>query len=143
MLENWRIFVGICAGIVTLITFLDKVGVTGRVKRIRENAEKLAEITDSITNAVTAMNKLAEQQEAQREALLALIRNALFRSFKEHRDIEAWTDEECMVQTRLHEAYIANGGNGEEAIWWDKKKTWEIVSVEEHKRRVEARKKND
>lgn len=96
-----------CAGVITLLTFFEKIGVTKKVKETRI------------------------LQENQNQALLAILRNELYRSFKENREYEAWTDAECGVQTKMHEAYKNLHGNGEETLWWHKKQTWAIVSDEE------------
>jgi hypothetical protein len=115
-MEIWEIVITACTGIITLLTFLDKIGLTKKVK----NTE------DKFKN--------------QNLALLAILRNELFKCFKENRDIAAWTDDECCVQTKMHEAYKALNGNGEEKIWWDKKQKWAIVSDEDYHELINAKK---
>lgn len=143
-MQTWQMFVTICAGIITVITLLDKLGVTKQVKQFNKNSQELEDIANAVGEVKGVVDRMGESQELQRAALLALIRNSLYRSFRENREYGVWTDDEATVQTRLHEAYLALGGNGEESLWWSKKTTWEIVSHEEYKRIVnEERAKNN
>lgn len=107
-MELWQIIITGCAGVITFLTFLEKIGLT---KKIRYTEEKF---------------------RSQNLALLAILRNELYKCFKENRELSAWSDAESSVQTKLHEAYKSLGGNGEEKLWWDKKATWTIVSDEEY-----------
>lgn len=107
-MEFWQVIVSGCAGVITLLTFLEKIGVTKKVKTAEEKTKN------------------------QNLALLAILRNELYKCFKENREIAAWTDDECSVQTKMHDAYKSLGGNGEEKIWWDKKQKWAIVSDEDY-----------
>lgn len=107
-MEFWQIIVSGCAGIITLLTFLEKTGLTKKVKTTEDKFDN------------------------QNLALLAILRNELYQCFKENRQLGAWTYDECGVQTKMHEAYKSLNGNGEEKLWWDIKKTWNIVSDEEY-----------
>lgn len=106
-MEVWEVVVSGCAGVITLLTFFEKIGVMNKVKA-----------TD-------------DKFKNQNLALLAMLRNELYKCFKENREINAWTDDECGVQTKMHDAYKSLGGNGEEKLWWDKKQAWKIISDEE------------
>lgn len=130
-MEVWQLIVSSCAGIITLLTFLEKIGLTKTAKRMKDDHQQLTEHLEEFTEVEKTLKKLAELQLAQNQALLALLRNDLYRCFRNNRDIAAWTDDECRVQTQMHEAYKALNGNGEEAIWWEKKKKWKIVTQEE------------
>lgn len=114
-METWQIIVSTCAGIITLLNLSDRIGITKKVR----NTE------DTFKN--------------QNLALLAILRNDLYQCFKQHREFGAWTDDECGVQTKMHDAYKSLGGNGEEKLWWDKKQTWAIVSDEEYHELVQTK----
>ncbi len=130
-METWQLIVSLCAGIITLITFLDKIGVTKSVKKVDSDFKELKGLLEQVSKMGTEVEAITALQEKQTQALLAILRNDLYRCFKDHRDIAAWTDDDCRVQTNIHEAYKALGGNGEEAIWWEKKKTWKIMTEDE------------
>ena len=68
--------------------------------------------------------------------LLAILRNELYQSFRNNRDLEFGQMMKCMCKLKLHQAYRALHGNGEEEIWWEKKKQWRIVSAEEVQREL-------
>lgn len=129
----WQLFVSICAGVVTVITVLEKLGIITRIKKVDADSNELKKLSTQITDIQKNQHEFGELQKDQNCALLAILRSDLYQSFKDHRDIEAWTDDEANVQTKLHAAYRALNGNGEEELWWDKKKTWKIVSNEEYK----------
>lgn len=120
----WEIVISICAGILTLSSLFDKIGLTNSVLTLKEVPSQIEKLSTEVSGLITL-------QKNQNEALLSLIRNELYECFKHNREIEAWTDDECQVQTKLHKAYDALGGNGEEAIWWEKKKSWKILTNEE------------
>jgi len=127
-MEFWQLILSICAGVITIITFLDKVGITKSVKQVDSDFKEVKNLLSQVakmSGEIEAINKL---QPKQSEALLALLRNDLYRCFKENRQLAAWSDDECRVQAKLHEAYHGLGGNGEEDIWWEKKKQWKILS---------------
>jgi hypothetical protein len=130
-METWQYIVTLCAGIITLITFFDKIGVTKSVKKVDADFKELKGLIEQVSKTGAEVAAITALQEKQAQALLAILRNDLYRCFKDHRDIAAWTDDDCRVQTNIHEAYKALGGNGEEAIWWEKKKTWKIISEDE------------
>jgi hypothetical protein len=129
----WQLIVSTCAGIITIITVFDKVGITNGLKKVDREFNEIKKLSVHITDIIKSQHEFAELQKDQNNALLALLRNDLYRSFKDHRDLGVWTDDEANVQTKLHSAYRALHGNGEEELWWDKKKTWKIVSNEEYK----------
>ena len=128
----WQLIVSISAGIITLITVFEKLGIMGKFKKVDKEFNELKKLTSNISNIMVQQQEFTKLQKIQNEALLAILRNGLYQSFKENRDLEVWTDDEANVQTKLHLAYRALNGNGEEEIWWDKKKTWRIVSNEEY-----------
>lgn len=132
-MEIWQMVVSICAGIVTIVTVFEKLGITKRVKKVDKDFSELKTLPAQVKSIQDQLNLFGELQMNQNEALLAILRNALYQSFKENRDIAAWTDDEANVQTKMHLAYNALHGNGEEELWWEKKKTWRIVSPEEYK----------
>ena len=130
-METWQYIVTLCAGIITFITFFDKIGVTKSVKKVDADFKELKGLIEQVSKTGAEVEAITALQEKQTQALLSILRNDLYRCFKDHRDIAAWTDDDCRVQTNIHEAYKALGGNGEEAIWWEKKKTWKIISEDE------------
>jgi hypothetical protein len=113
------------------MTFFDKVGLTKSVKKADSDFKELKGLPEQINNLSAEIEGMGNLQKIQNQALLAILRNDLYRCFKDHRDLGAWTDDDCQVQTKIHEAYKALGGNGEEAIWWEKKKSWKIYSEDE------------
>lgn len=131
-METWQLIVTICAGIITLLTFFEKIGLTKKVKKVDEDHVQLKKLLSEFGNVQNTLTEVKELALTQNQALLAILRNDLYRCFKTNRDIGAWTDDECRVQTRMHEAYKTLKGNGEETIWWEKKTRWKIVSEEEH-----------
>ena len=116
-METWQYIVTLCAGIITLITFFDKIGVTKSVKKVDADFKELKGLIEQVSKTGGEVEAITALQEKQTQALLSILRNDLYRCFKDHRDIAAWTDDDCRVQTNIHEAYKALGGNGEEAIW--------------------------
>lgn len=131
-METWQLFVSICAGVVTIATLFEKLGVTSKLKRVDVDFNELKKLNYQFADIIQKQEEFGELQKDQNTALLAILRSDLYQSFKEHRDIGAWTDDEANVQTKLHTAYRNLHGNGEEEIWWDKKKAWKIVSNEEY-----------
>jgi hypothetical protein len=125
-MEFYQIVVTACAGLITLLTLFEKLGWTARVKKADADFNELRKM-------IATMDKLLELQKDQNSALLAVLRNELYQSFRLNRDLGIWTDDECSVQTKLHKAYKDLGGNGEEDIWWEKKKNWKIVSNDEYR----------
>ena len=93
---------------------------------------EVEKIIKNITEFSNQQHQLVNLQKDQNGALLAILRNELYRSFRMNRELGVWTDDECFVQTKLHEAYKNLHGNGEEEIWWEKKKTWNIVTHDEY-----------
>ena len=131
-MATWQIIITTCAGLITILTLFEKLGITSRLKRVDSDFKEVQKMSAKLDSMHTSQEELMCLQKDQNSALLAILRNELYQSFKNNRDIEAWTDDECAVQTKLHTAYKALHGNGEEDIWWEKKKTWRIVSVEEY-----------
>ena len=130
-METWQLIISVCAGLITIMTFFDKVGLTKSVKKVDSDFKELKGLPEQINNLSAEIEGMGNLQKIQNQALLAILRNDLYRCFKDHRDLGAWTDDDCQVQTKIHEAYKALGGNGEEAIWWEKKKSWKIYSEDE------------
>ena len=115
-MELWQLLITFFAGSVTILTFFEKVGM---IKKVKEQKQL---------------------QKNQNDALLAILRNELYRSFKENRIYNAWTMSESGVQHKMHQAYKALHGNGEEEAWWQHKLKWEILNEEEYHKLVMARK---
>lgn len=132
-MELWQLIVSICAGVVTMITVLEKLGITGGIKKIEQEFTELKKQGVQLSTINENQRQFGELQKDQNNALLAILRNELFHSFRANRELKVWTDDECAVQTKLHLAYRALDGNGEEEIWWEKKKQWRIVSAEEYR----------
>ena len=130
-METWQLIISICAGLITIMTFFDKVGLTKSVKKVDCEFKELKRLPEQIKNLSTEIEGINNFQKMQNQALLAILRNELYRCFKDNRDLGAWTDDDCQVQTKMHEVYKVLGGNGEEAIWWEKKKSWKIYSEDE------------
>ena len=135
-MADWQAFVSLCAGIITVVTVLEKVGIVGKMKKIDTDLDQVKETAETVESIYKSMISITQNQDQQRLALLALLRNELYRSFRDNRNLGAWTDEEAGVQTKLHNAYVAIGGNGEEAIWWKRKEEWKIVTQEEYAKLV-------
>jgi len=141
-MELWQTIVSICAGIITIVTVLEKLGISKRVSKIDNEFNSLKKLPDQVKGIQDELRNLGNLQINQNNALLAMLRNTLYQSFKDNRDLSAWTDDECSVQTKIHDAYKTLHGNGEEDIWWERKKTWQIVSNEEYEKlRQEYQKK--
>ena len=126
-METWQIIISICAGIITIMTFFDKLGLTKAVKKIDKDFKELNTLNEQIKSMCDEIEGLTQLQKTQNQALLAILRNDLYRCFKDNRNNATWTDDDCQIQTKLHEVYTSLGGNGEENIWWEKKKTWKIT----------------
>lgn len=131
-MNTWQVIIGTCAGMVTILTVFEKLGITNRLKRADTDLNEIKKIVKNITELTAHQQELIILQKDQNNALLALLRNDLYQSFKINRDLGVWTDDEANVQTKLHTAYRALHGNGEEELWWEKKKSWRIVSNEEY-----------
>ena len=131
--EAYQLVVTACAGVITIITLLEKLGLTARVKKIDNEFNEMRKMLSTIPKINETQKEFVSLQEGQNNALLALLRNELYQSFRLNRDLGVWTDDECFVQTKLHQAYKSLNGNGEEEIWWEKKKTWRIVSNTEYR----------
>lgn len=135
-MELWQIIVATCAGVVTILTAFEKLGVTNKLKKVDMEFNEMRKLISNVAEINRSQQEFGELQKDQNTALLAILRNDLYQSFKVHRDLEAWTDDESNVQTKLHLAYRALNGNGEEELWWEKKKKWKIVSNEEYRELV-------
>ena len=131
-MDTWQIIVSTCAGLITILTVSDKLGITGKLKKADTGLNEIEKIVKNITNFSDQQQQLVNLQKDQNGALLAILRNELYQSFRMNRELGVWTDDESFVQTKLHEAYKNLHGNGEEEIWWEKKKTWDIVSNDEY-----------
>lgn len=142
-MELWQTIVSICAGIITIVTVLEKLGINKRVSKIDNEFNSLKKLPDQVKGIQDELKNLGNLQINQNNALLAMLRNTLYQSFKDNRDICAWTDDECSVQTKMHNAYKMLHGNSEEEIWWERKKTWKIVSNEEYDKLKKERRKAD
>ena len=132
-MDTWQIIVSTCAGLITILTVSDKLGITGKLKKADTGLNEIEKIVKNITDFSVQQQQLVNLQKDQNGALLAILRNELYQSFRINRELGVWTDDESFVQTKLHEAYKNLHGNGEEEIWWEKKKTWRIVSNTEYK----------
>lgn len=133
-MELWQTIVSICAGIITIVTVLEKLGILKRFSKVDQEFNSLKQLPNQVKSIQDELKNLGNLQTDQTNALLAMLRNTLYQSFKDNRDLSAWTDDECSVQTKIHNAYKALHGNGEEEIWWERKKTWKIVSNEEYEK---------
>lgn len=133
-MELWQTIVSICAGIITIVTVLEKLGILKRFSKVDQEFNSLKQLPGHVKNIQEELKNLGNLQTDQNNALLAMLRNTLYQSFKDNRDFSAWTDDEFSVQTKIHDAYKTLHGNGEEEIWWERKKTWQIVSNEEYEK---------
>ena len=131
-MDTWQIIVSTCAGLVTILTVSDKLGITGKLKKADTGLNEIEKIVKNITEFNDQQQQLVTLQKDQNGALLAILRNELYQSFRLNRELGIWTDDESFVQTKLHEAYKILHGNGEEEIWWEKKKNWNIVTNDEY-----------
>lgn len=132
-MDTWQLFISACAGVITILTVLEKLGLTSKFKKLDREFNELKRLSSHIEDIIENQHEFGALQKDQNNALLAILRNDLYQSFKVHRDLEVWTDDEANVQTKLHVAYRALNGNGEEELWWEKKKSWRIVSAEEYR----------
>lgn len=134
-MEPWQIIVTAAAGIITILTLFEKIGkIIKDAKRADDSLDEVRKLPKKIEEINRQLQESSNSQALMAEALKGIIRNELYICFKEHRDIGACTDDEFRVQTALHETYKRLGGNGEEAVWWEKKTRWRIVSEEEFER---------
>lgn len=134
-MEPWQIIVTAAAGIITILTLFEKIGkIITDAKRADDSMDEVRKLPKKIEEINRQLQESSNSQALMAEALKGIIRNELYMCFKEHRDIGACTDDEFRVQTALHETYKRLGGNGEEAVWWEKKTRWRIVSEEEFER---------
>ena len=140
-METWQVIISICAGAITIMTFFEKLGIPKSLKKVDNDLTEFKKMPSQMTSVMHDVATMNSLQRIQNTALLAILRNALYQCFKDNRDIAAWTDDEASVQTKLHEVYKALHGNGEEDIWWEKKKTWKIVSCEEYKELISTQNK--
>lgn len=131
-MEIWQLAVTIASGVIVILNLIERLGITKAFK----DTQELKEVPELIEKLTITVEKMSSRIQIQDQAILSMLRNDLYKSFKEHRDIGAWTDEECSVQTKIHESYIAMGGNGTEALWWEKKKQWKIVTEQEYNRLI-------
>ena len=131
-MDTWQIIVSACAGLLTILTVSDKLGITGKLKKADMGINEVEKIIKNITEISNQQQQLVNLQKDQNGALLAILRNELYESFRMNRELGVWTDDESFVQTKLHEAYKILHGNGEEEIWWEKKKNWNIVTNDEY-----------
>jgi hypothetical protein len=160
--EYWEFSLLIIAGIMAFLQFFDRTGVSGKLKRLADQYEELCKLNDvfemhskesadrlsliesqqeTMLNMMVRMQTFldkpdnkSEVQDKRREALLAVLKGQLFGSFKKHRSVKAWTDDEFHMQTVFHELFVALGGNGEESVWWEQKRSWDIVDEEDLER---------
>jgi len=130
-MDKWQLLVSICAGLITFFTLIDKVGITKLYTKFDNDFKEMKASLKTVSNTIIEIEVLNLTQKKHTEALLAILRNDLYRTFKDNRHISAWTDDDCRIQTKMHDIYTALGGNGEEEIWWNKKKTWKIITDEE------------
>ncbi|NLE05474.1 MAG: hypothetical protein GX638_11835 [Crenarchaeota archaeon] len=115
----------------TFFNLFEKLGLIKFFRQVNCDFKELKKLPDQLSDLQNTVSSIQEFQQIQNSALLAIIRNDLYQCFKNNRDVCAWTDDDFGVQTKLHEAYKGLHGNGEEGIWWDKKKDWKIVSADE------------
>ena len=139
-MDTWQIIVSTCAGLVTILTVSDKLGITGKLKKADTGLNEIEKIVKNITEFNNQQQQLVILQKDQNGALLAILRNELYQSFRLNRELGVWTDDESFVQTKLHEAYKILHGNGEEEIWWEKKKNWNIVTNDEYEELMNTKK---
>lgn len=139
-MDTWQIIVSTCAGLLTILTVSDKLGITGKLKKADKEINEIEKIVNNIADFSTQQQQLINLHKDQNNALLAILRNELYQSFRLNRELGVWTDDECFVQTKLHEAYKNLHGNGEEEIWWEKKKNWNIVTNDEYEELMNTKK---
>ena len=139
-MDTWQIIVSTCAGLITILTVSDKLGITGKLKKADTGLNEIEKIVKNITEFNNQQQQLVILQKDQNGALLAILRNELYQSFRLNRELGVWTDDESFVQTKLHEAYKILHGNGEEEIWWEKKKNWNIVTNDEYEELMNTKK---
>lgn len=147
-MELWQTFICICAGVVTLFTLVEKLRGTASFKKLDKALKDLQIISGEFTNFKKDMDELKNElatsndmQILQKDALLALLRNDLYRCFRDNRNIGAWTDDDFQVQTTLHVVYRAlknDDRQDEEEIWWARKLKWKIVTDSEYQRMVKS-----
>jgi len=107
-MDTWQIVVASAAGFVTLFTLFEKLGVTNKLKKVDTDFNEMRKMLANLHEINKSQQDLLCLQRDQNNALLALLRNDLYQSFKIHRDLGAWTDDEANVQTKLHAAKKEN-----------------------------------
>ena len=100
-MEYFSIAVAIISGLVIFASALEKFGITGQLKRIENDRRDVQALIDKVSVLSITVERFSTTQELQGRALQAMLKNHLYRSFKENRKIGAWTDDECRVQTSL------------------------------------------
>lgn len=143
-MEIWQIIISICAGLVTIFTLTEKIRGSKSFKKLdsaltdlQAISAEFSEFKENFGALQTDLTGLNDLQILQKDALLAMLRNDLYRCFRDNRNIGAWTDDDCQVQTTLHAVYRAlKGGDQkeEEELWWERKRTWKIVTEVEYQR---------
>lgn len=132
-MQPWEMIVSVCAGIIVIINLFDKLGgISRKMKQIDKDYSTITQLPKAINDLKKEVQEANLSTVIIIEALRALIRNDLYICFKTNREYQAWTDDECRVQTRLHAVYQKLGGNGEESLWWQNKERWKIVSEEDY-----------
>jgi len=129
-MEIWQVVLSIAAGIVTVLTALDKLGLIGSFKKLDKDYKDMRNASSTMAVNSTRIDELETLCGIQTKALIVLLRNELYNCFAENRLIAVWTDRMFQEQAAMHDAYISLGGNGEEEILWDKKKKWKILPEE-------------
>ena len=88
-MELWQTIISICAGIITIVTVLEKLGISKRVSKIDNEFNSLKKLPDQVKGIQDELKNLGNLQINQNNALLAMLRNTLYQSFKDNRDISA------------------------------------------------------
>ena len=81
-MEVYQLVVAASAGIITIITLLEKLGLTARVKKIDNEFNEMRKMLSTIPKINETQKEFVALQEGQNNALLALLRNELYQSFR-------------------------------------------------------------
>ena len=74
-MDTWQIIVSTCAGLITILTVSDKLGITGKLKKADTGLNEIEKIVKNITDFSTQQQQLINLQKDQNGALLAILRN--------------------------------------------------------------------
>ena len=64
-METWQLIISVCAGLITIMTFFDKVGLTKSVKKVDCEFKELKRLPEQIKNLSTEIEGTNNFQKMQ------------------------------------------------------------------------------